>query len=386
MTSTLPTLVSISPPKILIAGPGLWPWYERACAAALRSLGCRVVEFSWCDDFYRWTEGRKEPVARSFSRRIQNRFLFGPALNAVNESLVRAARAEQPDIIWLYNASHIYAKTVRELRHLKPQPKLVAYTNDNPFGTNRAYWRHFREAIPLFDQHFVYRPSNIEDLRRLGVSDVTLLRSYYIADEDYRSMPSREETRFLADVVFAGHYEDDGRLSALEAIAATGVKLNVFGGGWAAQVAQSSPLWPHVPIAPVIGEDYRKAISGASIALCFLSKINRDTYTRRNFQIPAMRTFMLSEYTDDLASLFQEGVHAEFFRSREELLDKIRFYTQNAAARERIAAGGHRRVVEDGHDVRSRMSMFVRRVWPDFLSPVVYDNYAQSATGPGDTA
>jgi spore maturation protein CgeB len=101
------------------------------------------------------------------------------------------------------------------------------------------------------------------------------------------------------------------------------------------------------------------AISGAKIALCFLSKLNEDTYTTRNFQIPAMRTFMLSEYTPDLASLFEEGKEAEFFRSQDELLDKIRYYLQHDSEREEIAHNGHKRLLADGHDVVSRARQVV---------------------------
>ena len=101
------------------------------------------------------------------------------------------------------------------------------------------------------------------------------------------------------------------------------------------------------------------AISGTKIALCFLSKLNEDTYTTRNFQIPAMRTFMLSEYTPDLASLYEEGKEAEFFRSQEELVDKVRYYLQHESEREEIARAGHRRVLADGHDVVSRARQFL---------------------------
>jgi spore maturation protein CgeB len=109
----------------------------------------------------------------------------------------------------------------------------------------------------------------------------------------------------------------------------------------------------------VVGEEYCKVISGAKIALSFLSKINRDTYTRRNFQIPAVQTFMLSEYSEDLASLFAEGEEAEYFRSREELLEKVGFYLRNEFARNRIARKGHERLVAGGHDVTSRMRDFL---------------------------
>ena len=355
----------------------MWPWYEPACAAALRSLGCATVEFGWSSDFFDWTPGHLQPIPRSFALRLQNRFLVGPAVNALNKRLIRIARSERPDIIWMYNATHIYAKTVRQLRNLEPRPKLVAYTNDNPFGANAAYWRHFREAIPLFDHHFVYRHSNIGDLKRLGITNVSLLRSYFIPEEDYRSIPAADE-RFVSDVVFVGHYEDDNRLRALRKLSGAGVRLKLFGPGWRAAenlVDTSEPLRSQFPVYPVLGEDYRKAISGASVALSFLSKINHDTYTRRNFQIPAIGTFMLSEYSDDLSSLFTEGVEAEFFRSDEELLAKVQYYLRHPDLRQRIAAKGHERVLRDRHDVRSRMRFLLNR-----LLPADADNRATAET------
>jgi hypothetical protein len=170
---------------------------------------------------------------------------------------------------------------------------------------------------------------------------------------------------FRSDVLFAGHYEADGRIDCLEGVARLGVDFKLFGGTWylaERHLSPQSPLRPFLPVRPLVRSDYRKAISGTKIALCFLSKLNDDTYTRRSFEIPAMQTFMLSQYTDDLASLFREGEEAEFFRSKEELLDKIKYYLKHDAKRQAVAEAGHRRVLRDGHDVLSRAREFVNAV------------------------
>jgi hypothetical protein len=141
--------------------------------------------------------------------------------------------------------------------------------------------------------------------------------------------------------------------------------MNLFGAGWnagRARLRPGSPLYRLFPTKAVFGADYRMAISGTKIALCFLSKLNDDSYTRRNFQIPAMSTFMLSEYTPDLASLFEEGKEAEFFRSQGELVDKIQYYLKHDAEREGIAQNGHRRLLADGHDVESRARQVIAAV------------------------
>jgi hypothetical protein len=350
-------------PNIILVGSWMWPWYQEACARALRELGCRVDRFSWLDDFYQWVPGHVEPVYKSSWARLQNRFLVGPALMAINKRLLKTAVTLDHDVIWFYNCTHIFPGTIRQLRRLLPQTVLVQYVNDNPFGAHVKpdYWRYLKRSIPEFDVHFIFRRSNEPEFLKAGARSVHLLRPYYLPWEDCRVDLQSGDERYLSDVVFAGHYEPDGRMESLEAIAAAGYHLKLFGGGWMkyVQLSSTSPLRSQLPIEPVVGDDYRKAISGAKIALCFLSKINRDTCTRRNFEIPAMQTFMLGEYTDDLAALFAEGVEAEFFRSREEMLEKIKYYLCHNAKREQIACNGYHRVQRDGQDVFSRMKQFL---------------------------
>lgn len=366
MMTSVPVSESPAPgPHILLAGSWTWPYFEQAAADALASFGARVTRFAWFQDFYEWRPGNLEPQPRSFLLRLQNRLVAGPAVRSVNERLIRTAVEERPDIILFHNPTHVFPSTVRRLRNLLPNAKLVQYANDNPFGGMRHYWRHFRHALSEFDVHFAFRHSNIRDYLANGADEVHLLRGYYMPDKVFRDVPTEE--RFRSDVVFAGHYEPDGRLQALEGIARAGWNLRVFGGSWKrAQhfLSPDSPLLSQLPIVPVLGADYRQALSGAAIALCFLSRLNKDTYTLRNFEIPAVRTLMLSEYTDDLASLFEEGVEADYFRSHDELLDKVAFYMNNPAVRERVAQRGHERLLRDGHDVRSRMRSFLDVVWP----------------------
>jgi spore maturation protein CgeB len=112
----------------------------------------------------------------------------------------------------------------------------------------------------------------------------------------------------------------------------------------------------------VWGEEYNKALCGAKVALCFLSKHNRDTYTRRCFEIPATRTLMLSERTEDLLSLYKEGEEADFFSSLDEMTNKVKLYVEDEKRRQAVADMGYRRVMSDGHDVVSRMKQVLEWV------------------------
>lgn len=361
LTSTL------SKPRIMVVGDYVWPWYQEACARALEELGCSVIRLGWFGDFSRWVAGHFEPVYHSQWHRIQYRFGWGPTIWRVARRMLQVAEQEQPDIVLFYNVTILSPGTVRQLRRLLPNAVLCQYSNDNPFSPLAipGLWRHYVRSIPFFDAHFTYRYSNIADYYRLGAHRVELLRSYFIPEDDYPVPEEEIPDRFKCDVMFAGHYEDDGRIEYLDAICRAGFKLNLFGSGWQGALGKlgtDSPLRSQYPISPVFGADYRYAVCGAKVALCFLSKLNCDTYTRRSFQIPAMRVAMLSEYTDDMADLFRPNLDACYFRTRAEMLEQLRRLLRDANLRNGIAASGYNRVYANNHSVVGRMETWLNQV------------------------
>ena len=359
--------------RILLAGAWKWPWYEEACARALMELGNEVHAFSW-------TAGLLSPRGQSSSTggpgsavsRFQHRFLVGPEIWRVNRVFANAVFKINPDIIFAFRATHIFPGTLRLIHSHLPRTLCVQWCNDDPYSptADRLLWRHLKRSVPQYDLHFSYRTVNTLDLKGSGAGDVELLFPYFIPERDYREEPSEDDSS-IGDVIFVGHYEPDGRLEYLEHLARTGVSVRIFGALWNGPIRalpRESPLSKVYPVTPLLGSDYRRAISGSKIALCFLSKLNRDTYTRRNFEIPAMGTFMLSEYSDELASLFTPEVEADYFRSSEELNSKVSFYLENDALRRAIAARAQQRVWEDGHDVQSRMAEAMRHIQTKLLS------------------
>jgi spore maturation protein CgeB len=353
--------------RIMLVGDYSWFWYQEACAQALEHHGCEVERFGWFDDFRYWSEGCSTPIYHSFWYRIQYRLRTGPTVWRICWRLLIKAKKSKPDVIWFYNVQLIAPWVVRALRKNLPKVTLVQFANDNPFSTTvkPGLWRHYLRSIPLFDVHFSYRVSNISDYQHHGAKTIYLLRSYFIPDEDYFVTQEVIPDRFKCDVVFAGHYEDDGRVEMLEAICDAGYRLNLFGGGWDAafhKLRVDSSLRTMYPISPVTKTDYRYAICGAKVALCFLSTLNRDTYTRRNFQIPAMRVAMLSQYTDDLASLYLPDHEAVFFRNKCEMLEKLKKLLCDAQWRRSVADAGHIKVYSAGHDVESRMRQFLNDI------------------------
>lgn len=344
--------------KILVAGAWYSELHEKAVYEAFTTLGQEVSAFSWHEYFQPGSDKTCAGWVKRVLKKIQEKFIVGPLLHAINQDFLKHVARVQPDMIFLYRGTHLTPHTLLRVKRMCPTPILIGYNNDDPFAPQhpRWLWRYFRAAIPLYDVMFAYRPHNIEEYQHAGAQRVGLLRSWFLPAQNYPlQLLPEDQQRFGCDVVFAGHYEPDGRQEMLAEIATRGFDLRLFGPEWAQAVKKESILFRFQPIQAVRGAEYNNALNGAKVALCFLSKLNRDTYTRRCFEIPAAGTFLLSEFSEDLATLYQEGVEAEFFRSSQELLSKLSFYLTDSARRQQIAEAGRRRVLRDGHDVVSRM-------------------------------
>lgn len=348
--------------KILVAGDWHSKLHEEAVYQAFCSLGHETFRFSWHQYFV--------PAANVFSSlsrffgKLQNKFIAGPLVARINTDFVRAACKIRPDVIFIYRGTHITGDSLEKIKRSLPATFLVGYNNDDPFadGQSRLLWRHFLAAVPLYDLMLAYRLHNLEDFRRIGARRVELLRSWFIPEQNRPlELTPEERERFGCDVVFVGHYEADGRMEMLEAIVAAGFKLRLYGPGyeWNPVLRKSKILSSLLPIELVWGDEYNKVLCGAKIAICFLSKLNRDTYTRRCFEIPASGTLLMSEHTEDLASLYEENLEAVYFKSKEELVEKTRIYVANDSLRAKIAKAGCDRVSRDKHDVVSRMRQVI---------------------------
>jgi spore maturation protein CgeB len=349
--------------RILIAGDWHSELHEEAIFHALGKLGHVVTAFSW-HQYFRPSVGWITRLD-SLARRAQNKYLIGPQITRLNLDLIAQAAREQPDMVLIYRGTHILPETLRQLHLVVPDVALVGYNNDDPFAPNypRWMWRHFLNGVPEYDLMLAYRHRNLEDFRQAGARRVELLRSWFIPERNHPiELSDGDLSRYACDVVFVGHYEPDDRLIYLEALVERGIDFRLFGPEWG-RAARTSPWLSKLgTIQPVRGDDYLRALCGAKIALCFFSGLNRDTYTRRCFEIPATRTMMLSQYTEDVATLFREGEEIEFFRTPEEMFSKIKTYLDDNVRRQAVADAGWKRVHADGHDVVSRMRQVVNWV------------------------
>jgi hypothetical protein len=343
--------------KILLAGAWQFDFYESACAEALKKMGVEVAGFSW------------QPYFRGNFGKVQLKWVLpGPAVAKLNRDLLAEVRHYKPDVVLVWRGTHILPKTLRTIRQ-RTGALLVSYNNDDPFSGQanpaiplhqRRLWKYFLRNVPEYDLHFVYRPVNLGEINAAGAKEAHILMPYFIPALHHPvELTAEEKVEYGCEAVFVGHYEADGREAYLRALVDAGVQVKLFGSKYWTRRVLGSLTDYFGEVHPVLGPEYAKALCGAKMCLNFLSRLNRDTYNRRCFEITACGGLLLSQRTEDLQTLFLEGEEAVYFSSPAELVERALWLRGHDDTAQKIAQAGHERVFADDHSVDSRMRMLL---------------------------
>lgn len=341
--------------KIFFVGEYKHHFYEPVVSQELKKMGCQVMDFIISDNKHSSILAKTEKYLK----------LKGPYLRKINNELFEACLDFKPDIIFLWRPVYIFPETIKKLKTNLSDAIVITYNNDDPFSEKynsgsffqKRLWRFFKPLIKLSDQNYVYRPQNITDYLNYGAEHAELFMPYFIANVVEAAEPFDEKF----DVLFIGHFEDH-RWDAIKWLIDNGVKIKVFGGESWRNSETSTYEDKGIEFKSLIGNDYFSAIKSAKICLAFLSKLNRDVYTRRCFEIPACGTTMVCERTEALQNLFQENQEAVYFSSKEELLEQVKWLLTNLQDCENIGNAGKLRSYKSGYEVGGRVANLLRQI------------------------
>lgn len=334
--------------KILFVGDGSYDMYSKAffkAACDMDDVEADLLEYG--------NMNIKSIPNSNYFKRAEYHFCVGPDVNKINYELLKRYELKKYDIIFLYSAELIYPRTVKKLK--KQGAYIAIYHNDNPFseGAKKYRYRHFIKSIKFSDIAYAYRKSNISDYLKYGAKNAKLLMSYYIANKNYYVNDDDIKIN-VPDVCFVGHYEDDGRLDYIYKLLEKGIQVGVPE-VWKGVCGARENL---VFLADTLNK-YNEILNKTKIAIVFLSSLNKDTYTRRCFEIPAVKTMMVAPYTEDIAAMFKNGEEAVLFNNAEEFVEKINYFIKHEDERKVIAENGYIRLKKDGHEVTDRLKSII---------------------------
>ncbi len=327
--------------RILIAGAFKYPMYQEALFNGIEANGHEAI---------RLILGEDRP--------------YNLTLCSKNEKLLlEAVKEKRPNALFLYRVENIWSRCLKKMKLLYPDMPIAIYHNDDPF---RKGWKryvksmHYLACVKYTDITYVYRSVNIEEAYHLGAKRVKLYMSHYNSQTDLQELTDDKFNKMTDEVAFIGHYEPDDRIEILDYLFKNGVNLHVYyNGGWDKCFAVNH--WPLENLHPgAKGKEYMNLIQKVGIALAFFSAKNRDEYTRRCFEIPIMGTLIAAPITPITKQLYSDGENAILFSSKEDLLEKIRYYTDNIDKRNKVAKRGYDNIKNGGYSEIDRASMVIK--------------------------
>lgn len=322
--------------SIMIIGSWRWGIYEEALARGFSSLGTKVFKFSCnCDE-------------TSFN--IQQPFKHWRKIKTINNNLLSACVENRPDMLFFYRGTFILPSSIKQLKRLLPRTIICFYHNDNPYVSlkNLLKYFFFLHSLKFADITYVYRPSNLIDCLKFKAANPKLLMSHYRTDYHWWN-GTFDLSQKAYDVIFAGHYENDGRVEYVKSIFNAGIDLHIFDKSWGKIFERYN--WPQTNCHDRLSKAmYRETINQAKIAIVFLSGKNQDVYTRRCFEIPACGTAMLLPDNQFLRNIFVKDISAAYYNDTQSIIGSIRTLLSSQKKLESITRNAYL-VVQDHNEV-----------------------------------
>jgi spore maturation protein CgeB len=270
------------------------------------------------------------------------------------EALVAEARHLRPDLFFVFKGRYVTPEAIRAIRDLG-----AVAINFYPDVSFMSQGRYLPRALPAYDWVFTTKTFGLADLERtLGVRTASFMPHGYDPEVHRPLALSRDDVeRYACDVSFVGTWSvKKSATVARVAEALPEARFRVWGSQWE---RAGDALGSRVEGRHVLGVEYAKALVASKVNLAILSEAwpgasSGDRITSRTFHIPATGAFMLHERTDELARYFTEDVECAAFDGVDEMVERIRRYLGDPAARERVAAAGLRRSVESGYSIDDR--------------------------------
>jgi len=227
------------------------------------------------------------------------------------------------------------------IRALKRYSLVFVFFTDNPVDAHHTHSNSWVEAgFPLWDAAFIWSQELVEQLVEKGVK-----RAFFhpfCSDVEYH-FPKRQQP--IYDVAFIGNWDASRkREQYLQAIA--DYRLGLWGSNYWNTYCKE-PKLKGLCQGMCSYQEIPELLGSAKIGLNILRPQNEEGHNIRTYEIPATKTLMLSERSQELLTLFIEDKEAVYFSDSQELKLKVEYLLQNQALIAAIADSGHKKALQN---------------------------------------
>jgi spore maturation protein CgeB len=262
----------------------------------------------------------------------------------------------RPALIFAVRAAFLEPETIARIRKLLGVP-FVNHYPDNPYigvsvspGEASTQRRNLIEALRECSTVFMWERSLLQRLREDRVAAEYL--PFGVDPELFNPQAAGEPLSCAScstqhRVIFVG---TSTRARREEIAAIRQHSVAIWGNGWPSNWVSAQRHRIH---APVYAEALARLHGAADISLNVLNKESLDGHNMRTFEVPASGGVMLARYTDAQAEFFPENEAAAYYRSPEEMDEKIDWLLSDIKLRERIRTNAVRHAAPHTYDRRA---------------------------------
>ncbi len=234
-------------------------------------------------------------------------------------------------IIFAMDEEELYPETILKIYELKPHTKTMFTLSDDDVRFEH-YSRYF---APLFD-HTITSQDFVKQYKKEG-NPASFHLDYIPIGLKKMNIPQ------IYDVCFIGRPKAD-RAEILKYLTKNKIKVTLFGWDW-----YEDPELKEMFKGPLNQKDYAQVINQSKINL----SLTKAGYSEekglynikgRFFEIALCHAFQIAEYFKGIEKFFKEDKEIVLFKTKEELLEKIKYYLKNNKERNRIAENSYKKV------------------------------------------
>jgi spore maturation protein CgeB len=251
------------------------------------------------------------------------------------------------DFVWIDKGVFIRPEIIKQLRSIAV--KLVHFTPDPAFFYHRS--RFFNASIGYFDLCITTKSFELEIYKLKGARNCLYMTQGFDMDI-HKPFTDFKDKKY--DVCFIGHYEIE-RAELIQLLLDNGIEVVLAGIKWQEFARKNRNKKLRYFGNHVAGNEYSKLISESYLGLGLLSKWIPEMHTTRTFEIPACRTCLVTQVTEEVNTFFNDDECLKF-QNNLECVQKIKSILKDLLILNEISQKGFNRVIADRRDYQSQIN------------------------------
>jgi spore maturation protein CgeB len=315
-------------------GADWWGSDARAVAMEFRKQGHILIERNYEDYFPTKWRGPIRILRRLFRPWMQSEYN-----NAIRELL----NVESLEFVLAFKGMLVNPSTLKAFR--ERGVKCYCLYPDVSFLDHGA---NIWECLPVYDCVFTTKPYHLRDSRLCRhVRELRLVRHGFDPAVHRPIIDDHQLSKtYGCDASFVGVWSPKKEATLDHLLQhLPGIELKIWGPAWQNAGSLVRKSWQG---RGAYGDEAAAIYSMSKINLGLLSEagtgsLQGDMTTARTWQIPACAGFMLHEATPELSDSFTTDLEVATFQGLNDLVQKVKFYLNDANLRESIRLAGYSR-------------------------------------------